>query len=412
MPAPRVVMLLENNPYELDVRVRGEARSLAAAGYDVTVLAPRAPGTPARAVLDGVRVERFRLPEARGGALSFAAEYLVAAGQLHARGLAHLVRGADVLHLHNPPDLFFGLGALARLLGRAVVFDHHDLAPEMTEAKFGSPRLRRAMLVLERATFRVSSAVLAANASHREVAVGRGGVDPARVTIVRNGPPRTVLDRRSPGRDGALADPVVVFVGEMAAQDGVAELPDMLAALTTAHGLPGARLVLVGRGPMRAELEAAFAARGLTEQVTFTGQVSHDEVFGLVAAADVCVDPSPPTPYNERSTMIKIAEYLAVGRPVVAHALRETRRTAGDAARYVSEPGGAALAAAVAELAADPLQRTTMVARGRARARELTWDVSERALLAAYATLLGRPASVVEPVDGGLPRLPAAHGTR
>ena len=385
--ATRVVMLLENNPYERDVRVRGEARSLARAGYDVTVVAPRE-GSGTR-MLEGVRVESFRLPELSGAA-GLVVEYLVAAMQLHARGLAHLLRGADVVHLHNPPDILFALAAVARLMRRDVVFDHHDLTPEMYEAKFGNRRLRRILLALERATFRGATAVLATNESHRSVAIGRGRVAPERVTIVRNGPPAAVLDHHDPPRPGALDDPVVVFVGEIGRQDGVHELPAMLDALVRRHGLAGARLVVVGGGPDRAAVEAGLRARGLSARTTFTGRVPHHVVFEHIAAADVCVDPSPSSAYNDRSTMIKIAEYLAVGRPVVAHALTETRRTGGDAVLYAEADGGDGLAAAVATLAGDPERRARMVERGRERAAGLTWEASERALLGAYETLATR----------------------
>jgi glycosyltransferase involved in cell wall biosynthesis len=386
----RVVMLLENNAYEGDVRVRGEAESLAPAGYDVTVIAPRRGARRGRADVGAVHVERFRLPELRLGSAGFVVEYLIAAVQLHARGLRHLAGGAQILHLHNPPDIFFPLAAIARAMGRRVVFDHHDLTPEMFEAKFSTRRLRRVLVALERATFRCASVVLAANESHRLVATGRGGVAAGRVAIVRNGPPDWVLGSHVPPRPGALDDPVVIFVGEMASQDGVHELPVMLEALVRRHGLAGTRLVLVGRGPEQAELAAALRARDLEAHVSFVGQVPHAAVFAHIAAADVCVDPSPRTDYNDRSTMIKIAEYLAAGRPVVCHALTETRRTAGDAALYVEAAGGEALADAVAALARDPARRAAMCELGRGRAAGLTWGASERVLLAVYARLGAR----------------------
>jgi glycosyltransferase involved in cell wall biosynthesis len=382
-------MLLENNPYELDVRVRSEAESLARAGYQVTVVAPRARGwRPRRRMIGEVHVEEFRLPESGGGAAGFVLEYLVAAVQLHLRGLRHLLGGAQVVHLHNPPDILFGVALAARALGRQVVFDHHDLAPEMVEAKFGTRRLRPVMIALERVTFRCCSVVLAANETHRSVAIERGRIAPENVTVVRNGPPAAAFRAHTPGRTGVLRDPVIVFVGEMAAQDGVHELPVMLDALVRRHGLAAARLLMIGRGPERDALEARLHELGLNGQATFTGQVPHADVFALVASADICVDPSPPTDYNNRSTMIKIAEYLAVGRPIVTHALTETRRTAGDAALYIDEPGGEPLADAVAQLATDPERREAMISRGRERAADLGWDASERALLGVYRVLI------------------------
>ncbi|HEX5146828.1 MAG TPA: glycosyltransferase, partial [Conexibacter sp.] len=117
------------------------------------------------------------------------------------------------------------------------------------------------------------------------------------------------------------------------------------------------------------------------------------DVPRLLADADVCLDPAPPGPLNDRSTMMKVAEYLAAGRPLVANALHETRRTAGEAAAYAAAPGGAGLADAVAALCADPERRRALAAAGLVRAPELTWERSAVELLRAYAALA--PAGAV-----------------
>src|SRR5262249_53040515 len=156
----RVAMLLENNPYPQDVRVRSEAESLAAAGHRVTVVAPREPGQPRRELVGGVRVRRFRLPETPANPLGFVLEYAIANANLYLAGALELLRGATVLHLHNPPDTLFGVAFLARLLGRQVVFDHHDLAPELFEAKFGASPVGGVLRAFERLTFATATMVV------------------------------------------------------------------------------------------------------------------------------------------------------------------------------------------------------------------------------------------------------------
>lgn len=392
----RVTMLLENNAYPADVRVRREAESLRDGGWDVHVIAPRAAGQRRRETVDGVRVERFRLPREREGVLALLGEYAVANVQLHLRGLRALARGAHVLHLHNPPDTLFPVAWVARALGRAVVFDLHDLAPELFAEKFGGAGGRpgvgarlvgRVLRACERRTARSASVVLATNASYRDVVVERDRVPAERVAVVRNGPLARTIVAQPSLRDGALRDPHVLFLGSMESQDGVDELPALLAALRERHGLAGATLTCVGDGGRRLAVQAACRAAGLDGAVTFTGFVAHEQVPGLLAAADVCVDPAPPGPLNDRSTMIKIAEYLAAGRPVVANPLRETRRTAGTAVAYAARPGAEAFADAVAALAADPARRSALAAAGLARVPELTWERSAAALVRAYEPL-------------------------
>ena len=211
----RVAMLLENNPYPQDVRVRSEAESLARAGHTVTVCAPRAPGQPRRERIAGVGVRRFRLPETPANPLGFVLEYGIANANLYLGGVRELLAGADVVHLHNPPDTLFGVAFLARLLGRQVVFDHHDLAPELFEAKFGPSPLGGAMRLFERLTFAGATHVIAPNESHREVAMKRGGVPAERITIVRNGPPAAAYAAATEPRDGSLDEPNLLFLGSM-----------------------------------------------------------------------------------------------------------------------------------------------------------------------------------------------------
>jgi len=381
----RIAMLLENNPYPQDVRVRREAEALAAAGHRVRVIAPRDAGQPRRETIASVEVRRFRAPLGGTGARSIAAEYAVAVPKLHLAALRELAGGATVLHLHNPPDLLVAAGLLARLLGRRVVFDHHDLFPELVAEKTGARALAALARAGERATFAVSSLVLATNESMALIARERGRVAPGRVAVVRNGPPAAWLDEPpAPARAGALSDPQLVYVGAVSSQDGVAGLAEVMRRLTGEHGLSGARLTIVGEGDAREPAAAAMRAASVEAHVRWLGWTQPAEVLGHIRAADICVDPAPPSPLNHRSTMIKIAEYMAAGRPVVAYDLTETRHTLG-ATGVLADPGEpAAFAAAIARLAGDGAARAALAAAARERAAELTWERSEEILLAAY----------------------------
>ena len=388
----RITMLLENNPYPQDPRVRHEAESLVSAGHFVEVVAPRAVGEAARESVNGVHVRRFRTANSsRSGTVAMVLEYGIAWIALHRAALRAFVRGSTVLHLHNPPDILFLAGAMFRVAGRVVVFDHHDLAPELARVKFGVGLLEAIARLGERLTFAVATHVLAANESHAEVARGRGRMHPARVTVVRNGPPARWTRLPLRARGGRLTTVRLAYLGAIADQDGVDGLAEILACL--ARRSPGVKpaLTVIGDGDARGKFEAAVERCGVAENVTVTGWVSGSRVPELLQEADVCVDPSPKTPLNERSTMIKVIEYLAIGKPVVAYDLRETRRTAGDAALFV-EPGDAeAFADAIARLAGDPGLRADLAHRARERAGELTWERSEVALLSAYAGLRQGP---------------------
>ena len=379
-------MLLENERYPQDTRVRNEAESLVEAGHRVTVIAPRGPGQRRVEVVDSVKVRRFHLRLAGSGVRDLLLEYAVAHPQLFFRGLRELLAGATVLHVHNPPDTLFPLGLLARLMGRRVVFDHHDLVPELFRQKFGPSRLEVLLRVAELASLRTADAVVVTNHSGRDRALACG-VSPARIVLVRNGPRATTLAGSADQRPGRLRDPRLAFVGELESQDGVMAFPRILSLLRDEHGLGEARLTVVGDGACRVPLEEALAAAGLTGMVRFTGWVAHARVPELLAEADICVDPARCDEKNHRSTATKTAEYLAAGRPAMSYDVVETRRTAEDAAAYAACHDERAFAGLIAELAGDPERRRELGERALVRAKKLVWEHSGTILVGSYDRL-------------------------
>jgi glycosyltransferase involved in cell wall biosynthesis len=211
------------------------------------------------------------------------------------------------------------------------------------------------------------------------------------VTVVRNGPPEAWTTSTLTARSGPLSSIKLAYLGAISVQDGAETLASVLARVL-ARGLD-ATLAVLGDGDARAALEAEVRRKGLCERVTLTGWVPYEQVPELLEEADVCLDPAPATPVNERSTMIKVAEYLALGKPVVAFDLRETRRTAGDAALLIAAGDIESFAEAIVKLARDPGLRIELAKRARERARELVWAHSAGALVTAYAKVLEAPTA-------------------
>jgi glycosyltransferase involved in cell wall biosynthesis len=319
-----------------------------------------------------------------------AAEYLVAAVSLHAAAVRAFVRGSEVLHIHNPPDIFFLAAALFRLGGRRVIFDHHDLSPELVEVRFGRPHLIRAARLSERLTFAMSSHVLAANQSHAEIALTRGALPAERVTVVRNAPTLDWVALPTQVRPGRLKSIRLAYLGAIAVQDGLEDLAQILARVIELRPDLDVDLTVVGDGDGRGAFNAALQRWRVADRVTMTGWLSRDRVPDILREADICVDPAPATPLNERSTMIKLGEYLALGKPIVAYDLLESRRTVEDAAVLVPSGSPDAFAAAIISLADEPDLRAALSLRARERVRDLTWDKSEEALLRVYRGLTRR----------------------
>jgi glycosyltransferase involved in cell wall biosynthesis len=383
-------MLLENSPYPQDPRVRNEARALVGAGWRVTVLAPYADrGQARRELVEGVEVVRYWLPTTPSSVIGHLLEYAVAHAQLARLTLTRLLAGADVVHVNNPPDTLALLFPLVRLLGGASVFDNHDLFPELFELRYSGSRMGGLLRIFQRLAFRSADLVLATNESQREVVLDAVGRDPQTVVVVRNGPRRETLRAASePASDAGTgrAGLELVFLGALEPQDGVVTLAEVLAILVERYQLD-ARLTVIGIGSARGELEARCSELGIEGRVVFTGWVVHEEVPRLLANADVCLDPAACNELNHRSTMIKIAEYMAAGKPIVAFDLRETRRTAGDAVLYAGCDDVEGFAAHVVELAGNPALRSELTEHAAVRLPQLLWEHSAETLVTAYGRL-------------------------
>ena len=127
----RALLLVENNGYPFDVRVRREAHALHKAGCRVSVICPKAKDQPWREILDGVHVYRYPAPPNASGVLSYAFEFGYSTFAMLCVSLwVALRQGVDVVHAANPPDTLFVVGLVLKCFGARFVFDHHDLSPE------------------------------------------------------------------------------------------------------------------------------------------------------------------------------------------------------------------------------------------------------------------------------------------
>ena len=412
--ARRVLIAVENLPVPLDRRVWLEATTLRAHGYEVSVISPTGRGWDAPyELIEGVHVHRYPAPpEAHSGALAYAREYAHALRHMFrlAREV-HRARGFDVIHGCNPPDLLYLLARRWRARGVRYLFDHHDVCPELFEAKFGrgGPRrgaLHRLMLRLERASFAEASVSIATNESFRRVAIERGRMDPSDVFVVRSAPRVERFEIRPPDpavRRGASV--VMGYVGVIGQQEGMDLLVAAADHLVRALGHAGARFVVVGFGPALEAVRADVAARGLGGHFEFTGPLYGDDLLRVLNSCDIGVAPDPRNPMNDISTMNKVMEYMTLKLPVVQFDLSEGRASAGEASLYARANDPSDFAAQIARLIEDPALRARLGEIGRARVLEhLSWDASVPPLLAAYDRVfakMGHPPRAAAATEQG-----------
>lgn len=386
----RVLIIVENLPVPLDRRVWQEACALRDAGHEVTVICPQMRGyTQAEEVLDGIQIYRHWISDEARGIRGFILEYATALwGEMGCALKAWRRTGFEVIHLCNPPDLLFLVALPFKLLaGVKVIYDVHDLWPEMFEAKFGKRGLLYwAVRVAERCTLALADAVMATNQSVLAAVKERGHKTDDEVFIVRTAPNK--LNTATPP-DPTLKKGkthLVGYIGVMGNADGVSYLIEAARHIVQTRGRQEVQFLLMGSGPEHAELLRLRDSLGLTDFIDMPGRVTNEFLFTGLQTMDLGVACDPINDYNDHCTMNKTLEYMAFGKAQVMFGTREGRFSAGDAAHYVMENSAEKLGDAILELLDDPARREQMGRLGHQRlTTELSWERSVEELRKTYA---------------------------
>lgn len=389
----RVLIIVQNNSVPFDRRVWLEAKALTEASYKVSVICPKEGNSSSFEILDDIHIYRYRPAPQFRGALGYILEFTYCWIRTFILSLRILRNpGFDAIHACNPPDIFFLIGKIYKLLGKKFVYDQHDLCPELYLSRFSNSKafLHNGLLFLEKMTYRTADVVISTNESYKKVALTRGNVLPENIFVVRNGPDLQRL--RIVEADTTLKNGrrfLVCYLGIMAPQDGVEYLLRAANWLVNKKGRSDIHFILIGDGDSLKDLKDLACQLGLTKHVIFTGRITDGSLISsYLSTADVCASPEPSNPLNNLSTMIKVMEYMAIGKPVVAFDLLETCVSAQDAALYAKPNDVVDFAKKLAELLDDEQKRLTMGDLGRKRVEDsLMWEYSKPHLLKAYAHL-------------------------
>jgi glycosyltransferase involved in cell wall biosynthesis len=356
----------------------------------VCVICPKAQGfEKSFETIEDIDIYRYSLPFEAEGAFGYLAEFawcFIRSAILSIRVQA-FGRGFDAIHACNPPETYWLLALAWRPLGKRFLFDHHDLSPEMYQAKYNrrDGLLYRGLLWMEKMTFATAHTTIATNQSYKEVACSRGGVPAGNVFVVRSGP--------DPKRFRILEADVSLkrgrrflcgYLGKMCEQDGVDYLVRVAKIICVDRGRSDILFLFMGGGPAQPNIAYYAEKLGVSAHCHFTGYISDDEISRYLSTADLAIDPDPKTPWSDKSTMNKILDYMFFGCPIVAFDLKENRVSAQDAAVYVTPNSEIEMADKIESLLANKEERRRLSESGKARVSSLIWENSVPHLLNAY----------------------------
>lgn len=394
LPLNKVLIIVQNLPVPFDRRVWMEATTLQEAGYQVSVISPKGGSCQKDyEVINGIHVYRHPLPPEANSASGYIQEYSWSlAWEFRLARRVWREQGFDVIHMCNPPDLIFMVAGWFKFFrGVRVIFDHHDINPELYEAKYGQRNIfYYALRCAEFLTFATANVVISTNESYREVALLRGRKKPEQVFVVRSGPDLSRFYPVSPRKSYRRGRKYLVgYVGVMGQQEGLDDLLRAVHHIVQENDCQDIHFVLIGSGPAIAQLKTLTKELGITEFVEFTGRISDQELLERLSTCDVCVNPDRKTPFNDRSTMNKVLEYMALGKPIVQIDLLEGKRSAEGASVYAKPDDKVDFAEKILELLDDPKLRMQMGVEGQRRMKEmLEWRHQIPSLLEAYAKAL------------------------
>jgi glycosyltransferase involved in cell wall biosynthesis len=407
--AGKVLMVVEN-PFPQDHRVRNEAVKLASAGYKVSVIAKRYPEQKNVDTLSDIKI--YRVPWFQvfkksteshsrfvstlyniGTKLGYIIEYFYYTFAVFFYSIYVLVKdGFDAIHIHNPPDTLFIVGLFHRIIGKKFVFDHHDLSPELFLSRYNSKGglIYKALLLEEKLCLRSANLVIATNESYKAIDIKRGNKKPENIFIVRNGPDLDRFKNVDPDPElKAMGKTILIYIGIMGPQDGVDYLLRSLYLMVNKFNRKDFYCVIVGYGDSLEDLKNLRIELKLEEYCRFTEEIPFKDLLRYLSTADIGIDPNPSNPLNDHSTWIKVMEYMSMSKPMVCFDLKETHYSAQEAALYVQPNNEEDYAKAIITLIDNPELRKKMGEYGRQRIiNELSWDKVSEKLLNAYKYLL------------------------
>jgi len=379
----KTVLMLVDNYIPFDTRVWQESCALRDNGYNVKIICQHKHGQPKGKVIeDGITIIRLNKNQKFNGVLGYVWEYSTWISKVFYK---LLFEKFDIIHTANPPDFYFPITFFYKILGKKIVFDHHDLCPELYLSRLGSNKgfFYKLLMLSEKISVKLADLIIATNESYKEININRNNINKNKIVVVRNAPDLNRL--KIVEKDNFLRKTkyLIGYIGNINPQDGVDRLLLSIKYFIETYNIKDILFIIIGHGDSVQDLIKQSKEFEIDKYIMFTGRLNNESVNRILSTVDICVAPDPHNPLNESFTSTKIMEYMFYGKPIVAYDLKETIYSAGASAFYAKNEYQ--FADYIHKLITDKKLANSMGIFGKHRVEnELNWNKSKTNLIKGY----------------------------
>jgi len=388
-----ILFVVENNQIPMDTRVIKEAKALEEEGLEVSIICPNLKKEKKyHKKIDNIDVFQYFCFSEGKSFIGILSEYLIAIFCILSNSIKlYLRKPFHVVHLANPPDFLIFLFLPFKLFGLKIIFDHHDLSPELFTEKFGNNNLLfNLLLAFEKISYKLADVVITTNLSIKKTCIKRNKIPETKIHIVRNGPDLNEISSHKTKIDIKIDSRYLIgYVGNIDKQDSLEKLVNSVDYIINEKNFRDFRILIIGDGTDRVRIENKIKKKGLQNHFIFYGsEYNRKKMFSLLSKIDIGVEPSKESEKFSKSTSIKVMEYMAVGKPTVQYDTEEGKFTAKNASLFIQNNDEKAFGDAIISLLTDEKKRKNMGEYGKERIKELLqWRIQKEKLLKIYQNL-------------------------
>ncbi|MFA7289124.1 MAG: glycosyltransferase family 4 protein [Melioribacteraceae bacterium] len=336
-----VLMIIEHTSIPSDTIVWQDALTLNSDGFEVIIISPKSK-LDYSIYENKSNIKIFRHPRFFDGSSVFLyiLEYLEALFWEAIYLIFVLIRyNFKIIYVDSPPDFIALWGIVSKyILKKKFVFKRDDIYPELYCVKYSKKKIiYRLLLMIEKIAHRTADISLVLNDSTKELILSRVNISKDRIKVIRFGPD---IINFLPSKTNHFVKKnkyLIGYVGVLAQQENIDGLLRIFETLLSLRKSFETELVIVGDGPEANQFISFAEIIGISKYVNFVGRKSwlDGSMMDILNKCDLFVCPDEKNDMNDRTTMSKVMEYMALCKPIVMYDLKENRITAEDAGIYV-----------------------------------------------------------------------------